>query len=191
MPKKWLSKFIVCILSVFGIFTFSLPSNIIGTTLSIKMHQDSRKSLKYRKAVRLIQTVWRYRITKSSKVKSNIFLLMRAFTRAHHTIGKPKTGKMSKSNWTEHDLLCIGFIMKLKFIMSGYRFKRQNINMSSYSDVSQQNDELWQRIDYIENDLAGLSSAIYECLHHRLAALQGTMARIQSEIDLQSSVNLN
>ena len=185
VPRKWYSKFAVCILSVFGIFAFSLPSNIIGTTLSIKMHQDSRKSLKYRKAVRLIQTVWRCRISnlKAYKAKNNSLLLWRAFS--HHYAGNPKSSKEFMPNWTERDILCIWFISKTRYIMAKYRFKRQNINMSSYSDVSQQNDELWQRIDYIQNDLAGLSSAIYECLHNRLTDLQGAVANIQKEIDLQ------
>lgn len=190
VPKSWIGKFVVCILSVLGIFVFSLPSNIIGTSLSIKMRQDPRKSLKYRKSVRLIQSIWRCRISnfQATEVKHNSAMLWRAFglsSKVSHLKINLNYEALATPKWKEQDLLAIWFIMKTKYFMARYRFKRQNLNMSSYSDVSQQNDELWQRIDYIENDLSALSSAIYECLHNRLAALRAATMTLERKIYLR------
>jgi len=77
--------------------------------------------------------------------------------------------------------------------MARYRFKRQNINMSSYSDVSQQYTELWQRIDFIENDLSMLSSEVYESMHIRLKELRTIIERRKQNLlqNLQNNPEFN
>lgn len=195
VPSFWFSKFLICLLSILGIFVFSLPSNIIGTTLSIKMNKDPQNSLKYRKAVRLIQSVWRCRISdlNNPRAKHYSLILGRSLeksqkesvgNRALFTKDKVHNRKQtSLPRWSKIDQLCINFFMKTKYFIARYSLlKRQNINLS-YADLSQQNAEMWHRLEYIEKDLSLLSTAVYDQLHTHLGLVRTALASVKREID--------
>ncbi|KAH9388949.1 Potassium voltage-gated channel sub KQT member 4 [Tyrophagus putrescentiae] len=191
VPKFWFSKFLICLLSVLGIFVFSLPSNIIGTTLSIKMNKDPQKSLKYRKAVRLIQTVWRCRISdlNNPRAKHYSAILCRALEKSQkESVGnralfsKYPVKQPNLPMWSKIDQMCINFFMKTNYFIARYRLlQRQNINLS-YTDLSQQNAEMWHRLEYIEKDLSLLSTAVYEQLHSHLGLVRNAVERVKWEI---------
>lgn len=197
VPTFWFSKLLICLLSILGIFVFTLPSNIIGTTLSIKMNKDPQKSLKYRKAVRLIQSVWRCRISNlnNSRAKQKHYsaILCRSLeksqmdsvgNRALFTKDKVHHQKQtSLPRWSKIDQQCIGFFMKTKYFIARYSLlKGHNINLS-YADLSQQNAEMWHRLEYIEKDLSLLSTAVYDQLHTHLGLLKTALASVRHEID--------
>lgn len=183
--KTWISKIFTFLLSIIGVTVFALPASIIGTSLSIKTQEDYRKSLKYRKAVRLIQSIWRCRISSFMEIKSSSDTSISSkMLRNSFSIPKFRYKRLMSElpQWTERDLICIGIIFNIKYKLARYRFKRQNMNLSSYSDVSQQYSELWQRIDYIESDLSSLSNEIYIMLNTKLDKLNQSITTFRFKI---------
>lgn len=170
-----LSKSLVCFLIVLGVFTFNLPASIIGTSLSIKIHKDYRKSIKYLHAVRLIQTYWRCQACETNAGQKLIQAKMSQFTNSS------LSWRVKRRTLTYRDYMCLRFVNNVKYLMALSQLEPK-LKLTTHDELSHHDAELWKRVEYIENDLSALSSAINFTLNERLPKLQILLTNIQQDL---------
>lgn len=157
----------------FGIFCFALPASFIGTTLSLKTSKDYRKTVHYRQVVRNIQTAWRSRTcsTLASDTPKKIPACIH-----------PKLySKTSGEAWSHRDCLAISFIHYLRNRIARKQFKRK-LAITGATDLSQEDAELWQRVEYVENNIATLAESIDLILNEKIPKLNTLISSIKQDL---------
>ena len=77
--------------------------------------------------------------------------------------------------------MCLRFVNNVKYLMALSQLEPK-LKLTTHDELSHHDAELWKRVEYIENDLSALSSAINFTLNERLPKLQILLTNIQQDL---------